>query len=995
MIKWLKYAFLLCVVFSFGYVFWGEYNCISDYDMSDYRCEEYQGDFFRVLPDGSRQKIKIPGKCKAEQNEVVWFETVLPQKLDKAETLCFRSAKQDMLFYVDGDLRASYGAGKRDTIAIIRAGAFVMVDIKPEDAGKVLKVKTQTDSSYTGYFYQVYQGSHLGIWRFLAGKYASDLVVAILMALLGILTIVGSYLVLLKTHRNFELQYLGWGINLAGVWLFSNSVYRQLIFPNITIINDLAFYIIMILPVPFLIYMNKIQNGRYRSMYMVIGGGCCLDFIVCTFLHITRRIDFTDSILVITMVCGISITMMCCTIIRDYIKGNIKEYVLVAFGLLGAFGCAIIQIIFYFRRSGVLSGVFLALGLLILLGFSIVNAIREIIYLQKDKQKAISASEAKGRFLANMSHEIRTPINAVLGMNAIILRESTESHIREYALDVQNAGQSLLALVNDILDLSKIESGKLALLPVEYDISSVIHDIYRMTYIKAESKNLQVELYVDDKIPSKLFGDDIRIRQVLLNLMNNAVKYTEEGKVILRIHADLLFKQVRLRFEVEDTGIGIREEDIELLYEEFGRIEEERNRKIEGTGLGMAITIGILQLMQSELKVKSEYGKGSTFYFELIQDVVSFEPIGNLEKRVREQVTENTYEPEFYAPSAKILLVDDNAINRKVFSSLLRETEVQIDEASSGEMCLEKIQKKSYDLIFMDHMMPGMDGIETFEAMRNLPNNLSANAPVIMLTANAIQGIRKKYQTVGFDDYLSKPIVPEKLEALLLQYLPREKTESIVLKNKPEGEVELPEIEGFDFAHAMMIMQDANALWGMVEDIYQTYRQDADELEEKYTGLMCVKDDESYRQYMVKVHSLKSSMAAVGALEISYLARLLEQCANEQKAEVIQCIHPIFMQKWNEMGEHLKPHIQEIAGNVSPDYQALPGLLGLLAEAMEEMDVDTADRIMEQIKQYRFTEEMAQIVTNLSEAVVHLEPERVQAEVKRWQKLLQDIDISE
>lgn len=485
------------------------------------------------------------------------------------------------------------------------------------------------------------------------------------------------------------------------------------------------------------------------------------------------------------------------------------------------------------------------------------------------------------------------------------------------------------------------------------------------------------------------------IRQILLNLMNNAVKYTEKGKVILRIHADLLFKQVRLRFEVEDTGIGIREEDIELLYEEFGRIEEERNRKIEGTGLGMAITIGLLQLMQSELKVKSEYGKGSTFYFELIQDVVSFEPIGNLEKRVREQVTENTYEPEFYAPSAKILLVDDNAINRKVFISLLRETEVQIDEASSGEMCLEKIQKKSYDIIFMDHMMPGMDGIETFEAMRNLPNNLSKNAPVIMLTANAIQGIRKKYQTVGFDDYLSKPIVPEKLEALLLQYLPREKTESIVLKNKPEGEVELPEIEGFDFAHAMMIMQDANALWGMVEDIYQTYRQDADELEEKYTGLMCVKDDESYRQYMVKVHSLKSSMAAVGALEISYLARLLEQCANEQKAEVIQCVHPIFMQKWNEMGEHLKPHIQEIAGNVSPDYQALPGLLGLLAEAMEEMDVDTADRIMEQIKQYRFSEEMAQIVTNLSEAVVHLEPERVQAEVKRWQKLLQDIDITE
>ena len=323
-----------------------------------------------------------------------------------------------------------------------------------------------------------------------------------------------------------------------------------------------------------------------------------------------------------------------------------------------------VLIVMYFQRTSLFTGVTLALGLICLLVFSVINTVREILYMEREKQQALSASEAKGRFLANMSHEIRTPINAVLGMDAIILRESKESRIREYAMDIQNAGQSLLALINDILDISKIESGKMELVPVEYDFSSLVHDIVNMISMKAEAKELAVELEVEESLPSRLWGDDVRIHQVLINLLNNAVKYTEEGKVTLTIGGEVHENKVLLQFAVEDTGIGIREENLSKLFAEFERIEESRNRNVEGTGLGMSITTQLLGMMGSRLQVESEYGKGSRFYFELEQRIVDGEPVGNLEERIRKQAREYSHTVEFTAPDATVLLVDDNAVKQ-------------------------------------------------------------------------------------------------------------------------------------------------------------------------------------------------------------------------------------------------------------------------------------------------------------------------------------------
>ena len=393
--------------------------------------------------------------------------------------------------------------------------------------------------------------------------------------------------------------------------------------------------------------------------------------------------------------------------------------------------------------------------------------------VERQKQNADAANRAKTEFLASMSHEIRTPINAVLGMDEMILRECQDSTIKEYAMDIQTAGHTLLTIINDILDLNKIESGKMEIVPVAYDVPGMIYDISNMIKIKAEDKNLLFKVSVSPDIPTKLYGDDVRIRQVLMNLLTNAVKYTKSGEVCLRV--GLKQKQdsatgtdAILHVEVEDTGSGIKEEDMGKLFSKFERIEIEHNRNIEGTGLGMPITMKLLSLMDSELKVESEYGKGSVFSFDLRQKIVEETPIGDYEDKTGSlKSKEYTYSDSFTAPDARVLMVDDNKVNRKVFMALLKKTQINITEAESGYQAVELAEAQNFDAIFMDHMMPGMDGVEAMKRIKSVKDGPCANTPIIVLTANAVEGSKEMYLEEGFDGYLSKPIEPQKLNEII------------------------------------------------------------------------------------------------------------------------------------------------------------------------------------------------------------------------------------
>jgi len=396
--------------------------------------------------------------------------------------------------------------------------------------------------------------------------------------------------------------------------------------------------------------------------------------------------------------------------------------------------------------------------------------------LKNAADEAIAAGKAKSDFLANMSHEIRTPINAVLGMNEMIQREANDPVILSYAADIQSAGKNLLSIINDILDFSKIESGKMTIVPMEYDVSSVINDLVNMISSRAKNKNLKLVLDIDRNLPETLFGDDVRLCQIITNILTNAVKYTDSGSVTLTIRRE--YEEVipengdilNIYVAVRDTGRGIREEDIDKLYATFTRIDEKNTRNIEGTGLGINITSSLLRMMDSELKVESVYGKGSVFYFTIPQKVVSNRPIGDYKERFKKATSAESKDNEKRtAPNARILLVDDTEMNLKVEANLLKRTKAKIDTAVDGLGALEKMASEKYDIIFLDHMMPGMDGIETLNKARE--QDIIKNTPVIALTANAVGGARERYLEAGFDDYLSKPVKGKDIEGMLYKYI--------------------------------------------------------------------------------------------------------------------------------------------------------------------------------------------------------------------------------
>lgn len=621
--------------------------------------------------------------------------------------------------------------------------------------------------------------------------------------------------------------------------------------------------------------------------------------------------------------------------------------------------------------------------------------------LKRQTEIAEQANRAKSDFLAKMSHEIRTPINAVLGMNEMVLRESAQEEIRAYAMDIKSSANALLSIINDILDSSKIESGKLQILPVEYQLDSLLNDVFHMMYVKAAEKDLRLDILVDEKLPNGLFGDDVRIRQIMVNLLNNAVKYTPEGTVTLAVSGTVRDKEAVLHIEVRDTGIGIKEEDLPKLYAAFERIEESRNRGIEGTGLGMSIVIELLNLMGSRLEVASVYGEGSVFSFDLRQPIVQPEPIGDFQERVRQYQSPSEYQAAFTAPEASVLVVDDNEMNRKVFRALLKETRIRVTSVESGQRCLECVAQEHYDIIFLDHMMPDMDGVETLHRMKQQEENLCRDVPVVILTANAVTGAREYYLEQGFDEFLSKPIVPEKMEHMIRMLLP----EKYILPGAgdvslPSEEEQLPELEEFDWDYARMHIPNDGTLREMLEDMYHNMSRDRAELaeladqieeerlaeqigEERSEGQSGEEDmsGTALDRYRIQVHALKSTTAMVGALLLSRLARMLEVAAKQRDLERIQLLNPILLEELEKHRERLAVLFpeKELKEFTPEDAPQIRSLLYMLKGALQERDYDSADYLAEQLGQYRFRGAMEEDMERLKEQILNLEAQQALA----------------
>ena len=590
--------------------------------------------------------------------------------------------------------------------------------------------------------------------------------------------------------------------------------------------------------------------------------------------------------------------------------------------------------------------------------------------LELAKIDAECANEAKSQFLARMSHEIRTPINAIIGMNEMILRESQEKESKKYAHDIKTAAETLLGMVNEILDTSKIDAGMMEIIPGSYEIYTLLHDLYNMIEVKVQSKNLNLIFDVDSEIPSEYYGDDVRIKQVLINLLNNAVKYTNAGTVTMHMSCSIEGTNAVLHCKVTDTGIGIKEEDFDRLFEKFERVEKEKNRNIEGTGLGLNIASRLLKLMGSELKVKSEYQKGSEFYFDLKQKIVNIEPLGEFQDKMRQTVEKENYKTSYIAPEAEVLVVDDNSMNRDVFVGLLKPTQIKVSQAASGEECIAMLHQQKFDMVFLDHMMPGMDGVETFQIIKK--KRLCKDIPVIMFTANAMMGERENYLNEGFKDFLAKPVMPEKLDDMLIRYLPKElikegKAEKTILsKSSLEN---FPTIDEFDFEYAFTLLKSEELLMQSLVNFKDMLKYIPEKLKKYLNDL---EYGEYLNNYRIEVHALKSTAATVGALLLSKLARVLEVAAAEGEIEKIRILNPILLEEIEKHRERVSVLFPEDKQEVESK-ELIESYLDMLSMGLLQEDYDTADFVMEEIKKYQYAKEIQFLVDELSGQIINME----------------------
>lgn len=402
---------------------------------------------------------------------------------------------------------------------------------------------------------------------------------------------------------------------------------------------------------------------------------------------------------------------------------------------------------------------------------SLYDSIEDMLNAEKEKQIAEAKNESKARFLASMSHEIRTPMNSIIGMNELILRETEEDRIYEYATNIKSSSNLLLGIINDILDFSKIDAGKLQIVLAEYQSEAMCTDAILGIQAYAKEKNLSIHVNIDKNIPKVLKGDEIRIKQILNNLLSNAVKYTDKGDISFVVKGENREDRFYLVMSVEDTGIGIKEQDIDRIFDSFSRLDMDKNRYKQGTGLGLNITKQLVGLMDGTLQVTSQYGKGSCFTVEIPQEIIDAMPIGEMQQKdVKHQ--EKKVAKKTFSVSSRILAVDDNVMNLKVIQGCLKNTGVQVETATSGKECLELTKEKKYNLIIMDHMMPEMDGVETLHRIQADNANLNRDTDVIVLTANAVAGAQEEYLKEGFVEYLTKPILLDKLLEVLGGYLP-------------------------------------------------------------------------------------------------------------------------------------------------------------------------------------------------------------------------------
>lgn len=917
-----------------------------------------------MLPDGTILPLQQEGDHflyeEVKQGELLTVIMTLPEFQETDMCLCVFSANQNIGVFVDSELREYYNDESYRLVGSYSASHFVNVPLDPEDSGKEVRITYETSlQECAGILTCPLFGTEASLILWMVRSYFWQIASALLLLAVGVVFIVLGVVIKYNHNHNQGLCYLGIFSIIIALWILCKSNMRVFYCRNLNTMNLMTYMVIMVAPIPMLIFLNDLMKYRYQKIFNTVIAACLANTafsLIVTLSGITDlvEISWTTRIMIVGA-CGISIVCF-----LDYLKTKeLKAPIALGIGL---FGCvmAVVAEDINARSSNTLDvGKYIGFGILffmLMLGYA---AEKSWVVQWKNYRRAIEENEFKNAFLANMSHEIKTPINTILGMNEMIASESRDQSVRRYAGHIQEAGKRLLALVDNILDYTKLESGKIQIIPVRYELGQLLSNLINSVSIKVEEKNLAFEVDVDQNIPSVLYGDELRIRQAVLNLLTNAIKYTREGSVSLKVSFERVSqKELCLYISVEDTGIGIRKEDRERLYDSFVRLEEKRNRSIEGAGLGMTITRQIIDMMQGDIFIESEYGKGSTFTLVLKQQIVDETALGNYEDWYRTRINQDTYQKSSYlASGVKILAIDDNEMNLEVIRGLLKNTLAQIDTAISGKEGLAKVRNEMYDLILLDQMMPGMDGIETLSQLLQMEYVTEKKIPIIALTANSVVGVREEYLKQGFTDYIAKPVDYRTLMACLRKYLPDKIEKCSRVESKWIKCEKYLGAHGIHVRNAMKYAGDEFEQYIHLLEIFSFEKGI-----EKQTALQQAYESQNWKDYTIYVHGLKNSARTIGADSLADMAYEHELKSKSGEIAFLQEAYHTLIQEWEKTREIIESYLELYKKGHEELSQADSGKMSLEDNAWKEI----LEQTIHYLEEYK-KKEALELLTRLSQ----------------------------